>query len=206
MAVEKPRSNLRFALMPTLTAGIGLLVLLAVGAVMVVHWIVDRDVVQDFATALVMRVLSAEEAAAAAAPRCGGPSGRFHRRRRQRRPLQAGRSGVREFCRRFIRRRAPGRCAGGGRCRRKRVAGGSSALGGGRSGGSHQHSRRQPVGPIRKLRSRPQGAVLGTAGLPQSARRNVLELLRTDLERRELSGFRDNRDFNSRAFQICEGT
>jgi adenylate cyclase len=64
MAVEKPRSNLRFALMPTLTAGIGLLVLLAVGAVMVVHWIVDRDVVQDFATALVMRVLSAEEAAA----------------------------------------------------------------------------------------------------------------------------------------------
>jgi len=49
--------------MPTLTAGIGLLVLLAVGAVMVVHWIVDRDVVQDFATALVMRVLSAEEAA-----------------------------------------------------------------------------------------------------------------------------------------------
>jgi hypothetical protein len=63
MAVEKPRSNLRFALMPTLTAGIGLLVLLAVGAVMVVHWIVDRDVVQDFATALVMRVLSAEEAA-----------------------------------------------------------------------------------------------------------------------------------------------
>ena len=63
MAAEKPRGNLRFALMPTLTAGIGLLVLLAVGAVMAVHWIVDRDVVQDFATALVMRVLSAEEAA-----------------------------------------------------------------------------------------------------------------------------------------------
>src|SRR6202050_2537401 len=63
MATEKPRSNLRFALMPTLTAGIGLLVLLAVGAVMPVHWVFDRDVVQDFATALVMRVLSAEEAA-----------------------------------------------------------------------------------------------------------------------------------------------
>src|SRR6202050_1602843 len=63
MTTEKPRSNLSFALMPTLTAGIGLLVLLAVGAVMAVHWIVARDVVQDFATALVMRVLSAEEAA-----------------------------------------------------------------------------------------------------------------------------------------------
>ena len=64
MAVEKPRrNNLRVALMPTLTAGIGILVLLSVGAVMAVHWIVDRDVVQDFATALVTRVLSAEEAA-----------------------------------------------------------------------------------------------------------------------------------------------
>jgi adenylate cyclase len=64
MAVEKPRrNNLRVALMPTLTAGIGILVLLSVGAVMGVHWIVDRDVVQDFATALVTRVLSAEEAA-----------------------------------------------------------------------------------------------------------------------------------------------
>jgi adenylate cyclase len=49
--------------MPTLTAGIGILVLLSVGAVMAVHWIVDRDVVQDFATALVTRVLTAEEAA-----------------------------------------------------------------------------------------------------------------------------------------------
>src|ERR1700683_2145232 len=64
MAVEKPRrSNLNLALMPTLTVGIGVLVLLSVGAVMAVHWIVDRDVVQDFATALVTRVLSAEEAA-----------------------------------------------------------------------------------------------------------------------------------------------
>jgi adenylate cyclase len=64
MVVEKtPRNNRRVALMPTLTAGIGILVLLSVGAVMAVHWIVDRDVVQDFATALVNRVLTAEEAA-----------------------------------------------------------------------------------------------------------------------------------------------
>jgi adenylate cyclase len=64
MAVEKlRRGNLNLALMPTLTVGIGVLVLLSVGAVMAVHWIVDRDVVQDFATALVTRVLSAEEAA-----------------------------------------------------------------------------------------------------------------------------------------------
>ena len=61
MAVEKlRRGNLNLALMPTLTVGIGVLVLLSVGAVMAVHWIVDRDVVQDFATALVTRVLSAE--------------------------------------------------------------------------------------------------------------------------------------------------
>ncbi len=64
MAGEKTRrSSLSVALMPTLTAGIGILVLLSVGAVMAVHWVVDRDVVQDFATALVSRVLSAEEAA-----------------------------------------------------------------------------------------------------------------------------------------------
>jgi adenylate cyclase len=49
--------------MPTLTVGIGLLVLLSVGAVMAVNWIADRDVVRDFATALVRRVLSADEAA-----------------------------------------------------------------------------------------------------------------------------------------------
>ena len=49
--------------MPTLTVGIGLLVLLSVGSVMAVNWIADRDVVRDFATALVSRVLSAEEAA-----------------------------------------------------------------------------------------------------------------------------------------------
>lgn len=49
--------------MPTLTVGIGLLVLLSVGTVMAVNWIADRDVVRDFATALVSRVLSAEEAA-----------------------------------------------------------------------------------------------------------------------------------------------
>ena len=89
MAMEKPRSNLRFALMPTLTAGIGLLVLLAVGAVMVVHWIVDRDVVQDFATALVMRVLSAEEAAARRHLDAAVHQGDFIAASHQRRPLQA---------------------------------------------------------------------------------------------------------------------
>src|ERR1700684_3551314 len=64
MAVEKPRrSNLNLALMPTLTVGIGVLVLLSVGAVMAVHWVVDREVRQVFATARVTRVLPAEEAA-----------------------------------------------------------------------------------------------------------------------------------------------
>jgi adenylate cyclase len=62
--MERPEpSKHSFALMPTLTVGIGLLVLLSVGAVMAVNWIADRDVVRDFATALVRRVLSGEEAA-----------------------------------------------------------------------------------------------------------------------------------------------
>src|SRR6202161_130777 len=64
MAVEKPRrSNLNLALMPTLTVGIGVLVLLSVCAVMAVHWVVERGRAQDCATALVTRVWSAEEAA-----------------------------------------------------------------------------------------------------------------------------------------------
>lgn len=64
MTVENfRRRNRSIALMPTLTVGIGLLVLLAVGSVMAVNWIADRDVVREFATALVIRVLSAEEAA-----------------------------------------------------------------------------------------------------------------------------------------------
>ncbi|HUZ31335.1 MAG TPA: adenylate/guanylate cyclase domain-containing protein [Xanthobacteraceae bacterium] len=49
--------------MPTLMAGIGVLVLVSVGAVMAVNWIAARDVVGDFATALVTRLLAGEEAA-----------------------------------------------------------------------------------------------------------------------------------------------
>jgi adenylate cyclase len=64
MTVEKSaRTKRSFALMPTLTVGIGLLVMVSVGAVLAVNWIAERDVVRDFATALVTRVLSAEEAA-----------------------------------------------------------------------------------------------------------------------------------------------
>jgi len=55
--------NRSVALMPTLMVGIGVLVLVSVGAVMVVNWIADRDVVRDFATTLVTRVLAGEEAA-----------------------------------------------------------------------------------------------------------------------------------------------
>jgi adenylate cyclase len=62
MAIEQPRRNHRsFALMPTLMLSIGLLVLGAVGSVLAVNWFADRRVVQDLASRLVMRVLSAEE-------------------------------------------------------------------------------------------------------------------------------------------------
>ncbi len=55
--------NRSFALMPTLVVSIGMLVLFAVGAVLVVNWIADRKVVQEFASRLVMRVLAGEEMA-----------------------------------------------------------------------------------------------------------------------------------------------
>ena len=64
MATNTPsRNNRSFALMPTLMLSIGLLVLCSVGAVMVVNWIADRRVVQEFASRLVMRVLAGEEKA-----------------------------------------------------------------------------------------------------------------------------------------------
>ena len=55
--------NRRFALMPTLMLSIGLLVLLAVGSVMVVNWLAERRILQEFATRLITRVLSSEERA-----------------------------------------------------------------------------------------------------------------------------------------------
>lgn len=64
MAMENSGfKNRSVALMPTLMVGIGVLVLVSVGAVMAVNWIADRDVVRDFATTLVRRVLSSEGAA-----------------------------------------------------------------------------------------------------------------------------------------------
>lgn len=49
--------------MPTLMVSIGLLVLLSVGSVVAVNWITDRRVVREFVSALIMRVLGAEEMA-----------------------------------------------------------------------------------------------------------------------------------------------
>ena len=50
-----------FKLMPTLVLSIGILVLLSVGSVLIVNWIVDRRIVQEFTSRLITRVLSAEE-------------------------------------------------------------------------------------------------------------------------------------------------
>jgi adenylate cyclase len=64
MTTDNPsRRNRSFALMPTLVLSIGLLVLCSVGSVLVVNWIADRRVVQEFATRLVMRLLAGEEMA-----------------------------------------------------------------------------------------------------------------------------------------------
>jgi len=64
MTIEGPRRSIRrFALMPTLMMSIGILVLCAVGSVLALNWLTDRRIVQDLASRLVTRVLSAEEAA-----------------------------------------------------------------------------------------------------------------------------------------------
>ena len=47
--------------MPTLMLSMGVLVLLSVGAVLAVNWNAERRVVQDFASRIIKRVLSAEE-------------------------------------------------------------------------------------------------------------------------------------------------
>ena len=49
--------------MPTLVLGIGILVLSSVGSVLIVNWVADRRIVQEFTSRLVTRVLSAEERA-----------------------------------------------------------------------------------------------------------------------------------------------
>ena len=49
--------------MPTLVASIGTLVLFSVGSVLALNWIVDRDIVQDFATRLIRRALATQEMA-----------------------------------------------------------------------------------------------------------------------------------------------
>ena len=47
--------------MPTLVLSIGILVLLSVGSVLIVNWITDRRIVQEFTSRLITRVLAAEE-------------------------------------------------------------------------------------------------------------------------------------------------
>ena len=47
--------------MPTLVLSIGILVLLSVGSVLIVNWMADRRIVQEFTSRLITRVLSAEE-------------------------------------------------------------------------------------------------------------------------------------------------
>ena len=55
------QNRLTFKLMPTLVLSIGILVLLSVGSVLIVNWISDRRIVQEFISRLITRTLSAEE-------------------------------------------------------------------------------------------------------------------------------------------------
>src|SRR5262249_50080795 len=50
-----------FMLLPTLVMSIGILVLLSVGSVLIVNWIADRRIVQEYTSRLIARGLSAEE-------------------------------------------------------------------------------------------------------------------------------------------------
>ena len=60
---ENTAGSHNLALMPTLVASIGLLVFLSVGSILAVNWITGRSIVQNFATRLIARVLSAQEMA-----------------------------------------------------------------------------------------------------------------------------------------------
>jgi adenylate cyclase len=57
--LDKKRLTLR--LTPTLVVSIGILVLLSVGSVLIVNWIADRRIVQEFTSRLITRLLAAEE-------------------------------------------------------------------------------------------------------------------------------------------------
>jgi adenylate cyclase len=57
--LDKNRITLR--LTPTLVASIGILVLLSVGSVLIVNWLADRRIVQEFTSRLITRLLAAEE-------------------------------------------------------------------------------------------------------------------------------------------------
>ena len=57
------RNSRTFTLIPTLMLSIGLLVLISVGSVVTVNWFVTRRIVQEFASRLITRVLSAEQMA-----------------------------------------------------------------------------------------------------------------------------------------------
>ena len=48
-------------MLPTLVVSIGILVLLSVGSVLIVNWIADRRIVQEYTSRLIARGLSAEE-------------------------------------------------------------------------------------------------------------------------------------------------
>jgi adenylate cyclase len=57
--LQKPRRTYR--LLPTLVVSIGVLVLVSVGSVLLVNWIVDRSIVQEYTSRLIARGLAAEE-------------------------------------------------------------------------------------------------------------------------------------------------
>jgi len=60
-ADQSPKTVRGVALMPTLLASIGLLVLLAVGSLLALQWITGRGVIDDFADRIIARGLATEE-------------------------------------------------------------------------------------------------------------------------------------------------
>ena len=179
--------------------------LCSVGAVMVVNWIADRRVVQEFASRLVMRVLAGEEKALrnhldeaiqqgdyiAGAIR----SGRY----------KLSDAALADFIARHVRGSAACRRANLDRCEWQRITRRSRHTGRANSGRAFRHSYGQPSTSACQQHSRPQGAFLGRAGLSRAQRGRLSQLSRSDFQWRFISGIRRSWHFSASLVQAHEG-
>ncbi len=178
-----------FKLMPTLVLSIGMLVLLSVGSVLVVNWIADLRIVQEFTSRLITRMLSAEERSLREHLDAAVDQGDFIAAADRQRPLSACRACARGLYQRNSCGGAPNRRRGLERCRRERHYA-SSAV----------HQPQSFRSTISTLAADSQFAALagqirtrkhpywGPPIYREQRQRDLPELSRSDLERGNVSG------------------